>query len=588
MSDQTTFHCVNLIGDSRGIQECTLLCRPKLHLGDKSATSAKIAPKRETPHKAPAVTSCRGVPDLGDLAASRRSPAQLSADNAASPSPVQVLLNVLQAPARAQQAPQPAALSLSKVRINKDYCNIFRGKRLPNTCVPVGEPPGVSALLCGVPIIPRRFSHDQTSTINPEGDDVENLLANPDDRDGSSENVTGKSLETIKSRMMSFWYRDNRQSWHTKILLTVNVLVASLLEVFWSALSARIALRGMMNRLPESSYVNGATGNVKLDEAAVGKRRPSAPRPDILDHDRRLSESLQNLTALHGLRNSGPRLPLPESSREFRERVESNIKEKVPKTISKRAKLAVWAERTACTAKKRLPTAALSPPQRQQRTTYFLQQPPSPVWPYLYRVDSDERRSFGVVTLRVLVPVTVHVCVMVPMMLETRRSPVSLPRVRVARVQRMHLLQVMMVIVHVIQTAVRSRIGVRRRGLAGYARAHVMMIHARMSEVATDTYHKSARKSWGFYSLKSTQKSPCCRFLRIYGKFKNAKMHVVLCTNNPEKRKNPRNTMDSVIKGQKFLASLITRTLQTMPLSFPRMQQAKWCAMHNASLQNYQ
>ena len=39
--------------------------------------------------------------------------------------------------------------------------------------------------------------------------------------------------------------------------------------------------------------------------------------------------------------------------------------------------------------------------------------------------------------------------------------------------------------------------------------------------------------------------------------------------------------MDSVIKGQKFLASLITRTLQTMPLSFPRMQQAKWCAMHN-------
>ncbi|KAK1122469.1 hypothetical protein K0M31_009688 [Melipona bicolor] len=165
----------------------------------------------------------------------------------------------------------------------------------------------------------------RTSTINPEGDDVENsqdLLANTDDRDGSSENVTGKSLETIKSRVMSFWYRDHRQSWHTKILLTVNVLVASLLEVFWSALSARIALRGMMNRLPESSYVNGATGNVKLDEAAVGKRKPSAPRPDILDHDRRLSESLQNLTALHGLRNSGPRLPLPESSREFRERVE--------------------------------------------------------------------------------------------------------------------------------------------------------------------------------------------------------------------------------------------------------------------------
>ena len=75
----------------------------------------------------------------------------------------------------------------------------------------------------------------------------------------------------------------------------------------------------------------------------------------------------------------------------------------------------------------------------------------------------------------------VHVRVMMPVMLETRRSPVPLPRVRMARVQRMHLLQMMMVIVHVIQTAVRSRIGVRRGGLAGYARAHVMMIHARMS-----------------------------------------------------------------------------------------------------------
>lgn len=49
----------------------------------------------------------------------------------------------------------------------------------------------------------------------------------------------------------------------------------------------------------------------------------------------------------------------------------------------------MWAERTACTAKKRLPTAALSPPQRQQRTTYFLQQPPSPVWPVKLKSVTD-------------------------------------------------------------------------------------------------------------------------------------------------------------------------------------------------------
>lgn len=159
----------------------------------------------------------------------------------------------------------------------------------------------------------------RSSTIDPASDgftDPSTTL----DNGNLWKNVTEESLEAMNDdgATVSLLYTDYRKSSHAKILLTVNVLVASLLEAFWSALSARIALRGMMNRLPESSYANG---NGKLDEnAGMGKRK--APRPDILDHDRGLSESLQNLTARHNLRNSGPRLPLPESSNEFRERVE--------------------------------------------------------------------------------------------------------------------------------------------------------------------------------------------------------------------------------------------------------------------------
>jgi len=51
------------------------------------------------------------VPSFGDLAASNKRPAQLNADSPARPSPVQVLRKLLQAPAKAQQAPQPTALS---------------------------------------------------------------------------------------------------------------------------------------------------------------------------------------------------------------------------------------------------------------------------------------------------------------------------------------------------------------------------------------------------------------------------------------------------------------------------------------------
>lgn len=112
----------------------------------------------------------------------------------------------------------------------------------------------------------------------------------------------------------TLWQSRYENSSHAKVLLTLNVLVASLLEVFWSLLSAKIAFRGMMNRLPKSN------NNAIAKTARPQKKKPPAPRPDILDHDRRLSDSLQSFTRLQCL--AGPRLPLPESSREFRERVE--------------------------------------------------------------------------------------------------------------------------------------------------------------------------------------------------------------------------------------------------------------------------
>lgn len=132
-------------------------------------------------------------------------------------------------------------------------------------------------------------------------------------------NDTQGPMDSPKGETKAFWHSRHENSWHTKMLLTLNVLVASLLEIFWSLLSAKIAFRGMMNRLPEHGNVVASSKTTSLP---VQKRKPPAPKPDILDHDRRLSKSLQNFTTLQSLAGSGPRLPLPESSREFRERVE--------------------------------------------------------------------------------------------------------------------------------------------------------------------------------------------------------------------------------------------------------------------------
>lgn len=111
---------------------------------------------------------------------------------------------------------------------------------------------------------------------------------------------------------------------HSKLLLATNVLVASLLEVAWSFLSARIGLRGMINRV-ETIYGGGGNvtiGNNKKQKIGCKKKKMQAPRPDILSHYQKNFGSLQSLNSFQSSINSGPRLPLPESSREFRERVE--------------------------------------------------------------------------------------------------------------------------------------------------------------------------------------------------------------------------------------------------------------------------
>ncbi|XP_066595059.1 uncharacterized protein [Prorops nasuta] len=142
---------------------------------------------------------------------------------------------------------------------------------------------------------------------------------------GLLNNGTGsnRSVDTISDKVLSFWQRSEEASTQTKVLLTVNVLVASLLEAFWSLLSARIALRGMLNRLSETDYSNNVPAYSKADAVTGGQRKKHrAPKPDILDHHHGIPGNLRTLTALGTIPCTSPSLPSAESNREFRERVE--------------------------------------------------------------------------------------------------------------------------------------------------------------------------------------------------------------------------------------------------------------------------
>lgn len=135
-------------------------------------------------------------------------------------------------------------------------------------------------------------------------------------QDDDTMNITGSV--NLKKEQITVWHKREFEPNLNRVPTTMNVITASCLEILWSLLSAQIAFNGMMN-LPESG--NAVAGS-KTTKLPLQKRKPPAPKPDILNHDHRLSESLQNFTTLQGLASLGPRLPLPESNREFRERVE--------------------------------------------------------------------------------------------------------------------------------------------------------------------------------------------------------------------------------------------------------------------------
>jgi len=81
---------------------------------------------------------------------------------------------------------------------------------------------------------------------------------------------------------------------------------------------------------------------------------------------------------------------------------------------------------------------------------------------YLNGIGTYQGRALDVV-LSMLVGMAVHMSGMMPVMIQAGGCAISLSGIRMARVQRVYRLQVMVMIVNVIQPAVSPSIGVGRR-----------------------------------------------------------------------------------------------------------------------------
>lgn len=165
----------------------------------------------------------------------------------------------------------------------------------------------VFSILCGVATV---FDIASMS----EGWKLENLFSYPEEKRIvriMPEHMCNETstCETETLRYFSFWRSETRAN----ILLDVNVLVTCVLEMLWSVLSLRISFKGMRNRVADN-----------YDSSAPIPERTKSCGQSIQIGEDQYDECLRDI----GFRrtsvtdNSGPRLPLPESKKEFRERVE--------------------------------------------------------------------------------------------------------------------------------------------------------------------------------------------------------------------------------------------------------------------------
>lgn len=102
------------------------------------------------------------------------------------------------------------------------------------------------------------------------------------------------------------------------LVVAINILIASVVEVIWSVLSAKIAYKGMITSYPEDIIISKLGGRTEVYTVRKGNKNAKTKMmpPDIISHFPNSGKLAKYLPK----KESG-NLPKEESSKEYRERV---------------------------------------------------------------------------------------------------------------------------------------------------------------------------------------------------------------------------------------------------------------------------
>lgn len=100
------------------------------------------------------------------------------------------------------------------------------------------------------------------------------------------------------------------------LVVAVNILIASAIEVIWSTLSAKVAYGGMVSDYPEDIVISKSGGRTEVYTVRKGNKKTKIIPPDILNHFPNAGKLAKYLP-----KKEAGNLPKEESSKEYRERV---------------------------------------------------------------------------------------------------------------------------------------------------------------------------------------------------------------------------------------------------------------------------
>lgn len=121
-----------------------------------------------------------------------------------------------------------------------------------------------------------------------------------------------KDPNSLQSKILS--KSESPKSPNLRLVLAINILIASFLELTWSILSTKVAYFGMKNNYPDDMILS--RGKIEVSTVSKGNKFNKTVAPDILNHHPKKRKFVKYFP-----KNDNGLLPKQESNTEYRDRV---------------------------------------------------------------------------------------------------------------------------------------------------------------------------------------------------------------------------------------------------------------------------